>query len=289
MMTRNNWIQHATRQLHTTNPSLEQPIREARLLLCYALKESYEAVYFHPDLSLSAQEQETADLFLKRRLAHEPLSKITEQKEFYGRLFKTTRDTLDPRPDTETLIRAVSMVCPVTDTPLSILDLGTGTGCLIITLLSLYPRARGIAVDISPQALDVAVYNSHTHEVSERLILRQSNWFSALDPNATSFDLVISNPPYIAKTESLEPDVALYDPQLALFAAENGLAAYQEIAAQAKTYLAKNGIIMVEVGYTQHRCVQQIFESHGFTLIHPIPDYGGHIRVLVFGQQSHAA
>src|SRR5690606_22717337 len=159
--------------------------------------------------------------------AGEPVSRIIGRKEFWGLAFKVTPDTLDPRPDTETLVEAALGWARAQARPLSILDLGTGTGCILIALLRELPAARGLGVDISEAALAVSRENAASHGVAGRAEFRQGNWFAALNPGE-SFDLVVSNPPYIAESalESLAAEVKNHDPRAALTDEKEGLEAY---------------------------------------------------------------
>jgi release factor glutamine methyltransferase len=271
------WVRQAAQQLK--KQGIDVPLREARLLLAHALGWTQEQVFFFPTQNLTAEQITQAGSFLSRRLMGEPLSKIKGKREFWGRDFKVTHDTLDPRPDTETLIEAVIELFPDQSQPLSFLDLGTGTGCLIISLLLEYPKAVGVGVDLSEKALDVAASNQQTYLLASRLRLLQSNWFEKV---SGTFDVIVSNPPYIGKEEVLDRSVLNFDPHLALFAEEEGLAAYRSIAQSAKAHLTPEGVIVLEIGYTQTESVTQVFEEYGFKRIKVLSDLQKIPRCLVF-------
>jgi release factor glutamine methyltransferase len=215
-----------------------------------------------------------------RRENREPVSRILGEREFYGRRFVVTPDVLDPRPDTETLIdAALKLLRPGA----RILDLGTGTGAIIITLLAQRPDCTGTATDISAAALAVARANAERIGVAGRLQLAQGNWFGAV---AGTFDLIVSNPPYIPDRDiaSLAPDVRRFDPGLALAGGADGLDPYRSIALGASGHLAANGMLIVEIGAGQADSVETIFSSAHFRPLARYADLGGHDRCLAFGR-----
>lgn len=271
----NDWLSHAAAALNHHN---FEGFREARLLAAFVLKQSYEDLFFAPPTLISAQEAALLDTLLNRRLTHEPLAKILGFKEFWGHRFKVTHDTLDPRPETETLIEGVLMLFPDKDAPLRFLDLGTGTGCLPISLLLEYQNATAVGVDLSPKALEVAKENCRIYQLEDRLTLIDSNWFE----NVTgTFEVIISNPPYISPTEELPEAVSQFDPPLALYAENNGLAAYEAILREAGNYLAPNGHIFLEIGYQQRETVSELLKSNNFDVNQALKDLNGHTRVLI--------
>lgn len=219
---------------------------------------------------------------LEKRLTGQPLSNILGIKEFWGRDFKTTSDTLDPRADSETLIRAVQDFIPDQKTPLKILDIGTGSGCLAITLLKEFPDAQAMAIDISEQALNVAKENAHNLEVTQRISFECKGWNDI--KTHTLFDIIISNPPYISYAEKpdLDAEVLNYDPHLALFADNSGLRAYQELAQITLDILKDSGALFLEIGQAQARDVTSIFQDNGFSKTALYKDLAGRDRCLVF-------
>jgi release factor glutamine methyltransferase len=215
------------------------------------------------------------------------VARITGAREFYGRSFMLGQDTLDPRPDTETLIEAVLDIVREQrwqEKPLKLLDLGTGTGCILVTLLAELPQATGLGTDISPGALAVAAVNARTQRVSSRAAFIAADW---LDAVSGKFDLILSNPPYIAAGEiaGLAKEVADHDPRLALDGGPDGLEAYRRIAARARDALTKDGRLLVEIGPGQEEDVAAIFACAGLNpeLGEGRRDLAGRPRVVVAG------
>lgn len=228
--------------------------------------------------TLTAVQQQQIESGLIRLLAHEPISKILEEQEFYGRMFKTTHDTLDPRADSETLVDAMLSYFTVTDSP-HFLDLGTGTGCLLITLLLELPHATGIAVDICPKALAVAQENATRHGVLDRIHFCKSDWCSKV---TGTFDGIISNPPYIIDDYPLDSSVALYDPEQALFAGKDGLDAYSQLFDQLHHHCHVDTKIIFEIGFDQAASVPALAFEKGYHLIGKHLDKGEITRALIF-------
>jgi release factor glutamine methyltransferase len=251
---------------------------DARLLLQQAAGLSHSDIVADPGKEIAAEVVEVYEMLVRRRLAFEPVSRILGEREFYGRAFKITPDVLDPRPDTETLIEAA---LPLLKPGLQVLDLGTGSGAIIVTLLAERPEVMGVAVDLSPAALAVATDNAKRHGVLNRLMPVTGSWFDRVEGR---FDLIVSNPPYIpaADIAGLEPDVRNFDPLLALAGGDDGLQAYRAIAAGAHGHLEPQGRIMVEIGAGQASDVGRIFAGFGYSTQGQWKDHGGHTRVLVF-------
>ena len=215
------------------------------------------------------------------------MSRITGTREFYGRSFLVNASALDPRPDTETLIEAALDVIAANGgckRPLTLLDLGTGTGCILLTLLAELPEARGIGTDLAPEALRLAEANAARLGLADRAVFLASDWCEAI---AGEFDLILSNPPYIASAEiaGLAPEVAAYDPRLALDGGEDGLDAYRRIAASAARNLRAGGKILVEIGVSQADAVAGLLRRGGFLVEKGAPrlDLAGRPRVVVAG------
>ena len=249
---------------------------DARLLLQAAANVSHEDIIAEPDRILSAQALAGFEAFVTRRLAHEPVSRILGARDFYGRRFRLTPDVLDPRPDTETLIdAALALIRPGS----CLLDLGTGSGIIAVTLLAERPGATGVATDLSSEALAVAQSNAERHGVLSRLQLRHGSWFA---PVSGSFDLILSNPPYIPAGDipGLAADVRDFDPLAALSGGPDGLEAYRAIARQAAVHLNPDGHVLVEIGAGQADDVSALFAAAGFANIERFQDLGGHDRCL---------
>jgi release factor glutamine methyltransferase len=254
----------------------ETPSLDARLLLQYVTGLSHVEVVADPDFEVAANVVEHFESLVVRRAAYEPVSRILGRREFYGREFWVTPDVLDPRADTETIVG----VC-LAFKPKRILDLGTGSGILAITLLAECAIASAVAVDVSPTALAVAKSNAQRLHVADRLAFIEGSWFSRVEGR---FDLIVSNPPYIPADEVplLDVEVKDHDPHLALVGGDDGLACYRAIASGAADYLAPGGAIVLEIGAGQDADVTAIFEDEGFQLTQQTEDLGGHIRCLAF-------
>lgn len=219
---------------------------------------------------------------LERRGGHEPVSRILGAREFYGRIFDLTEAVLDPRPDTETLVEVALAFLPA-GAPGRIIDLGTGSGNIVVTLLAERPLAEGVATDLSPSAIAVAKGNGARHRVATRLTLIETSWWHGL---TGEFDLILSNPPYIpfGVIADLSPEVRNFDPRSAIDGGPDGCEAYRRIAAGALPHLAPDGRVLVEIGNGQALAVTDIFEPHGFKLVGQWADLGGRIRCLGFSR-----
>ena len=215
---------------------------------------------------------------MKRRLTGESVARIIGHREFYGLDFELSAATLEPRPDTELLVDLALGVLPEGG---RLLDMGTGTGCIPISVLVNRPDGFGVATDLNPLALDMAGRNAARHGVSDRLEMRQGDWFGAL-AEGDPFDLILSNPPYIASevVETLSDEVKKFDPRLALDGGPDGLAPYRVIAAEAGQWLKPGGQVMVEIGYDQGAAVSALFEAAGFGRVSVHQDLGGLDRVV---------
>ena len=251
------------------------PSLEARILLSHASGFSQEYIIGHGEDELS---DEIYNIFLnlvERRKSLEPIAYIIGRKEFYGRDFKVTKDALIPRPDSETLIEAVLRDAKNAE---SILELGVGSGCLILTLLSEIKNATALGVDISQAALDVAIINSVALGMQDRCEFVLSNWFEKVE---AQYDIIISNPPYIEENERsiMAPETLAYEPSLALF---GGLEPYRIIASESHKFLAPNGKIYVEIGVSQAQQVEDIFHLHGYKAAGKYQDIEGRMRVMSF-------
>ena len=253
---------------------VDDPARDARVLLAHAASVDAARITLIAPEDLAPDIEERFDNLVSLRAVRVPVSHLIGEREFYGRRFKVSGDVLDPRPETETLIEA-ALAEPFG----SVLDLGTGSGCILVTLLAEQPHSVGMGVDLSEAACLQASANAVLHEVSARADIRKSDWFSAVEG---LFDLIVSNPPYISRAEmdEIQPEVARHEPRMALTDEEDGLSAYREIAARARTALAPGGRVLVEIGATQGAAVQGIFARAGWTQIEVIPDLGGRDRVV---------
>ena len=255
---------------------------DTRLLICHGLNLEQIDYTLEKSKAVSNDDYEAVMRLVRKRLTRVPMSQIFGEKEFWSRSFKVTPDTLTPRPDSETLIEvALSAVSDKRDA-IKVLDLGTGTGCLLLTLLCEMENATGLGTDISKKALDVATDNALALKLSERAEFRSSDWTSNLH-EGEKFDLIISNPPYIGLNEKadLSPEVKDHEPARALFSGLNGLDDYRKIAAQIEAVLNLGAIIIIEIGYRQASDVKKIFTSHGFNSISLHKDLAGRDRCLL--------
>lgn len=259
---------------------IESAALDARLLLQAATGFSAEDIVLHPDGALLPTAIARFDAMMEQRLAHQPISRILGAREFYGRSFALSPVVLDPRPDTECVVDLALDVMEGRGECL-FLDIGTGSGAIAVTLAAERPQWKGVALDVSQEALAVAKTNATALKVVDRLELVCASWFP---PDAGQFDLIISNPPYIGSAEipTLAPDVRLYDPILALDGGNDGLEAYRIIATGAVKHLLPNGFVVVEIGSDQAEDVEAIFVANGLSLVSSRLDLGGHIRGLAF-------
>lgn len=228
---------------------------------------------------------------IARRLAREPLHRILGARDFYGLTLSLSPETLEPRPDTETLVEAMLPHVQATVARVGqcrILDLGTGTGAICLALLSAVAEATGVGVDLSKDALSTASANAQAHGLSDRFRAVQSDWFEKIDGR---YHIIVSNPPYIRSEiiDALDPEVRLFDPLLALDGGAEGLDAYRIIAARAAVFLEDEGVIGLEIGFDQKDSVTQIFRDEGFERTAFLRDLGGNDRVLVFRRADAGA
>ena len=248
--------------------------RDARLLLAHAAGVAADRLTLQlQDPATEAVSARFAAL-VARRAAREPLSHLTGQRLFWGRGFAVSPAVLDPRPETEVLV-AAALGAPFA----RVLDLGTGSGAILITLLAERPEARGLGVDLSPDALAVARANAQALGVVDRSGWALGDWFAGVEGRV---DLIVSNPPYIALDEmaGLSPEVRLFEPHLALTDGADGLSAYRAIAAGAGAHLAPGGRLMVEIGPTQGQAVAALWAAAGLRDIRILPDLDGRDRVV---------
>lgn len=257
-----------------THAGIDGAARDARLLLAHAMDIAPDRLTLHLHDAPTPQALDRFEQAITQRLKRQPVSQITGQRDFWGRKFRVTPDVLDPRPETETLI-AEALNEPFA----TLLDLGTGSGAIAVTLLAERPLAQGVATDLSPKALEVARTNAQAHGVDTRLTLTTSDWFAKLKGR---FDLIVSNPPYISATEmdTLTPEVRDWEPELALTPGGDGLDAYRQIARHALDYLTPKGRILLEIGASQGAAVVSILETMEFADVRIWHDFDGRDRVV---------
>lgn len=254
--------------------------RHLRVLLAHHMGQSIEFLLSYPETGVSEQVEKKFLGDAEKLSQGIPLSRLLGNREFWGLEFTLSEETLDPRPDSETLIEAVLKYEKDRSKPLKILDLGTGTGCLLISLLREYPWAQGIAVDQSVDALETARQNAVRHGVDQRAQFHHGDWFRGVQG---TFDLIISNPPYISNDEyeGLDSSVKNYDPEKALVAGEEGLDCYRIIIPQTPNFLKTGGLLVLEIGCSQGEQIQKLMESAGFKDIRIYQDLAGLDRCVV--------
>jgi release factor glutamine methyltransferase len=251
------------------------PRRDAEVLLAHLLGCDQTALLTHPERLLSPAESDQFESLLKRRLANEPMQYITGSQEFFGLLFEVTPDVLIPRPETEHLVEAaLEHIGPQANA--RIVDVGTGSGAIAVALAHARPRSHVTAVDLSPAALEVARRNAQRHGVLERVTFQQSNLLTSVD--GADFDVVASNPPYIAEGEVLEPQVSYYEPHSALYSGPTGLEVYERLIPQARKVLKPQGWLLIEIGFGQQPAVEALLR--GWPSVSVVHDLQGIPRVV---------
>lgn len=261
---------------------------DARVLAAHGLGRDPSFILTRPETVLSDQDKTVIDRLLARREAREPVSRILGEREFWSLTFRVTEATLTPRPETETLVEhAVTRIRESGRgaAPLRILDLGTGTGCLLLAVLSELPGASGLGIDLSADAVAVAAENAGRLNLDPRASFQVGDWADGL---AGPFDVILSNPPYIADGDksALPPEVREFDPPQALFAGTRGLDAYAAIAPQAAGLLAPGGFVLLELGQGQEADVTAIFARAGLMSLDARADLAGIVRSLCLGKRG---
>ncbi|MFN3524005.1 MAG: peptide chain release factor N(5)-glutamine methyltransferase [Phenylobacterium sp.] len=258
---------------------LDGPVIDARLLLEAACEVTRTDIVTDPHRPLTAEQEAALDGYLARRERREPVSHILGRKGFWKVMLRVTADVLTPRPDSEAIVD-FALKSYGEHERFSILDLGVGSGALILAILAERPAARGLGIDASEEALAVARENAANLGLAGRCALLRGDWTAGLD--GASFDLVVSNPPYIASDviASLEPEVRDYEPRLALDGGPDGLDAYRLLAPEILRVLRPGGRFAVEIGYDQKAAVERLFAEAGALAIRTWPDLSGRDRVV---------
>jgi release factor glutamine methyltransferase len=269
----------ATRRL--AEAGVETARLDARLLLASVEGMSASTVLLDPRRVLAADTEAAFEQLVDRRVRREPVSRILGRREFWSLDFAISLATLDPRPDSETLVEAALAQFPP-EPPRRVLDLGTGTGCLLLAVLSERPRWGGLGIDIAEEAVAVAQANARTLDLSARALFQTGDWDRGL---TGSFDLILSNPPYIPSSEiaGLSPEVASFDPWRALDGGNDGLDAYRVLAPAILRLLAPQGRAVIELGKGQGDAIARIMEAAGLHALERRRDLAGVERCLVLG------
>ncbi len=272
METARSALQRATALLNRAG--IDGAERDARVLLAFAMDIDRVQLGLRLDDVLPNSAGYQFDQIIALRGCHKPVSHITGKRDFWAHEFLVTDDVLDPRPDTETLV-ALALEHPFE----RLLDLGTGSGVIALSLLAEQQNSKAVATDICEKALDVASRNAVRLKLSKRVQFMQSNWFDQVQGR---FDLIVSNPPYISEGEmaNLAPDVVDWEPHLALTPGGDGLDAYRQIATALPDFLTKNGRAIFEIGFNQAKAVEEIFTNAGFQQAKIYKDLSGNDRIL---------
>lgn len=254
---------------------ISTPELDARFLL-QDLFELSDTDFISSDADLTSIQMMVAQSAVQRHLNGEPVSRILGYKEFWGRRFHLSSATLDPRPDTETLIEAV--LSHQWNAP-KILDLGTGTGCILLTLLHEIRDSTGIGIDLSPEACETARMNAKNHNLESRAMIQNGSWTDKLEGK---FDLIVSNPPYIPSgiIPTLSEEVQNHDPILALDGGDDGLGPYKILLSNLKKFLEPRGLVFFEIGQGQEGDIERLAVNIGATLCETYKDLGGVVRVV---------
>ena len=273
-------IQKSTEFLGKKN--VESPRLQTELLLAHLLKLPRMKLYLNFDRELSPAETDALRELVKRRGLREPLQHIVGSTSFCGFEMAVNRHALIPRPETELLAEAGWQFL-LERRPPAALDFGTGTGCIAIALAAKCPKATITALEISTAALALAKENAARNQVSERIEFLQGNGFAALDGGPRSFDLIVSNPPYIPSAEiaTLEPEVRDFDPRAALDGGADGLDFYRTLAAQARPFLKADGKVMLEFGDGQADAIKKIFADENWIVEAVKEDYSQRARIII--------
>ncbi|MBS0186338.1 MAG: peptide chain release factor N(5)-glutamine methyltransferase [Proteobacteria bacterium] len=274
-----NWGQKQLLSKEEIGVGPNEALKKARLLLAYALKKDISYIFAFKEKTLSLEENILFEDFILKASEGTPLSRILKFREFWSLPFFLNVATLDPRPDSELIIDVALKMIPDPTTRLRILDLGTGSGCLLLSLLHMFPNAQGVGVDLSFEAAYCAQENARHLNLDQRSLFIQGSWTEALEGK---FDLIISNPPYIPTSDILHLDssVRLFDPLLALDGGQDGLDSYRHLIPKFKHLLSLRGLVLVEIGATQFSDVEKIFKTENFQEIQCHLDLEGRPRVI---------
>ena len=254
--------------------------REAGSLLSHVIAKDRTFLISHAEDVITDRELREFKEAVQRRAAGEPAQYITGVQDFYGRTFRVTPDVLIPRPETELLVEAA---LPWMNTDSNVCDVGTGSGCIAVTLLCERENARAVAVDVSAAALEIARQNARQHSVESRILLKLSDCFSGLDPNTDQFDLIVSNPPYVSAKAwpGLQREVRDHEPLVALSPGGDGLSVIRRLLSEAPAFLKIDGHLLMEVGFDQGEAVRNFVDDRVWTLRDVLPDLQGIPRIVM--------
>ena len=259
---------------------IETPELDARIILKEVLSLDDKDLILKESLDISNEMIEKIIAIESRRLNGEPISKIFKKRDFYNSTFLISNDVLDPRPETELIVEIANNYINKNEVK-NILDLGTGSGCILLSILKENKMINGLGIDLSKDAISIAKQNSKKLNLEIQSNFLISNWMSSLN---YKYDLVVSNPPYIASEDikKLSKSVKIYDPILSLDGGDDGLNSYRLIASDLKRVVSKNALIIIEIGYNQSLQFIEIFKKNNFKLMKKYNDINGLDRVLTF-------
>lgn len=259
---------------------IESASLDARILLEHALELSREQLLFQMEQSIGAEQYAKYQSLIARRADRRPVAQLIGRREFFGHEFIVSEATLDPRPDSETIVEAVLARLNDRAKPYDILDLGTGTGCLLLSLLKALPAARGTGADISPAALSVAKENTLRLGLQARTTFVTSHWCGEVEGR---FDVIVANPPYIPSRtiELLSPEVARFEPKLALDGGEDGLDAYRALLPKLSSHLKPDGFAAFEIGAGQEEDLRKIVAGCQLSVAGVEKDLNGIARCVI--------
>jgi release factor glutamine methyltransferase len=258
---------------------------DARLLIGKAFGISSETFLLKPETELNPDKISILNSIVSRRLAHEPMAYILGKKEFWSLRFLVNKSVLIPRPETETIIECVIGRIPNRKSNLHILDLGTGSGCVLLALLNEFHHAFGVGIDISSEAIAVAQENASRNGLENRSAFRQGDWESNADNFIGNYDIVVSNPPYIPTKDigKLDKGVTKYEPVQSIDGGKDGLRAYRYILEKLPILLNKDGFAVFEVGFGQVAPLKKILEQSEFKILEIREDLASISRVVLVG------
>ena len=256
---------------------------DSEILLAKILNKKREEILINLDAKVTLKVVKNFKKLIERRSSKEPIAYILEEKEFWSKNFFVDKNTLIPRPETELIVE--KLVNIFKDKKLNILDIGTGTGCILLSLLSELKYSKGIGVDISKKALEIAIKNSIKHKLTTKVKFYRKSVTEIYD---YKFDLIVSNPPYISKKDikNLEDDVKKFEPKIALDGGNDGLDVIKKVIYKSKSILKLNGMLALEIGNEQHKKVSKILSKNNFKTRFLIKDYRNNIRSILSTLES---
>ena len=251
---------------------------DSEILLSKILGKSREEILITPESKIKFKAEKEFKNLIKRRTLKEPIAYITQEKEFWSKRFEVSKHTLIPRPETELMVEKLIEI--YNEKKISILDIGTGSGCIIISLLSELNNSRGIGLDISKEALIIAKKNAEKNNIFKKIKFLHGSF---LELNNRKFDLIVSNPPYIETKalRNLEEDIKKYEPLIALDGGNDGLDVIKKVIYKSKEILKIKGLLALEIGNGQYNKVSKILRKNNYNIVHRVKDYKENVRCVI--------